>query len=127
MVEGFRMPTKIIIAGGRDFNDYQLLCKTMDALIVNLEEVEVVCGGAKGADSLGERWAKERGLSIKYFIPDWSPNGVYDKSAGHKRNRAMGDYADCLVALWDGASKGTKGMIDYATKLGLKVRVIRYE
>ena len=45
------------------------------------------------------------------------------KAAGHARNRDMGDYADALIALWDGQSKGTKGMIDYAKKKGLEVYV----
>ena len=60
---------------------------------------------------------------IKYFIPDWEGQG---KAAGHIRNRAMGDYATHLVAYFDGKSRGTKGMIEYANKIGLKVRVINY-
>lgn len=116
--------TKIIIAGGRDFKDFSLLCSKMDHLTSNLTEVEAVCGGAKGANSLGEQWAKGRGHKIKYFIPDWDGLG---RGAGHIRNRQMGDYADCLVAFYDGSSKGTKGMIEYADKIKLKVRVISYD
>ena len=121
-----RKSNRIIIAGGRDFEDYPLLKKTMDHLTKNLpiDSIEVVCGGAKGADSEGDYWATSMFIPVTYFIPDWEGQG---KAAGHIRNRAMGDYATHLVAFWDGKSKGTKVMIDYANKLGLKVRVIRYE
>ena len=52
---------RVIVAGGRDFGDYQLLRKTLDNLLCNItEEIVVVCGQAKGADTLGEQYAKER-------------------------------------------------------------------
>lgn len=86
---------------------------------------EVVSGGARGVDRLGELFAKEQDVPIKQFIPDW--NGPLDKAAGHARNRDMGDYADALIALWDGQSKGTKGMIEYAKKKGLQVYVYTKE
>lgn len=121
---------KLIIAGGRDFNDYTLLQSKLDHLLQNIptDSIEIVSGGARGADSLGERYANERGIKIKQFIPEWkNPDGTMNRAAGHIRNRKMGDYADTLVAFWDGQSKGTKGMIDYAIKKGLNVRVVRYE
>lgn len=120
---------KLIIAGGRDFNDYTLLQSKLDHLLQNIptDSIEIVSGGARGADSLGERYANARGIKIKQFIPEWkNPDGTMNRAAGHIRNHKMGDYADTLVAFWDGQSKGTKGMIDYATKKGLNVRVVRY-
>lgn len=78
---------------------------------------EVVSGGAKGVDTLGETWAIKNGVSIKRFPAEWEKYGI---SAGHIRNRKMGDYADALIAIWDGNSKGTKGMIDYAKEKKLK-------
>lgn len=116
---------KVIIAGGRDFYNSQRVMNVMTLLLKNHDysQVEVVCGGARGADSLGEKWALAEGVGLSYFYPDWDNNG---KAAGHIRNRQMGDYADCLVAFWDGTSKGTKSMIDYMNKLKKPTRVIRY-
>lgn len=115
---------RVIIAGGRDFNDYQLLRKTLDNLLCNItEEITVVCGQARGADTLGERYAKERGYSIAYFPADWKK---YGKRAGYLRNEQMAQNADALVAFWDGQSRGTGHMIDLARRYGLKVRIKRY-
>ena len=83
----------------------------------------VVHGTARGADTLGCQWASTWGLSIMPFPADWHTHG---KAAGHIRNAEMADYADVLVAFWDGESKGTKGMIDVALKKGLEVHVYRY-
>jgi hypothetical protein len=118
---------KLIIAGSRDADKFSVLeaiahCSVYGPFSPH-EADEVVCGGAKGADTEGERWAQLNGIEVKYFIPDWLNKG---KSAGHIRNREMGDYATHLLAVWDGQSKGTKGMIDYATKKGLVVYVHRY-
>ena len=112
---------KCIIAGGRDFDDFKRLFSIMDKCPYRI--TEVVCGGAKGADSLGSSWAMERDIPVKLFIPDWEGLG---KRAGFVRNAEMGDYADMLVAFWDNKSKGTKNMIDYATKKGLVVKVFNY-
>ena len=114
---------KVIIAGGRDFNNKKLLFDTMDNFIKNNEVIEIVCGCARGADSIGEEWAKSRKISIKYFPANWNEFG---KRAGFIRNHQMGNYADFLVAFWDGKSKGTKDMIDYMQKLGKHGTVIKY-
>ena len=59
---------RVIIAGGRDFDDYQLLKATMDKLLCNItDEITVVCGQAKGADTLGEQYAMEKGYAIDYY------------------------------------------------------------
>ena len=115
---------RVIIAGGRDFQDYDLLTKTMDRLLSNIkDDIEVVCGMARGADTLGEQYAIERGFSVRYFPADWNR---YGKSAGFIRNAEMAENADALVAFWDGQSHGTRNMIETATSRGLKVRVKRY-
>lgn len=117
------MTYKVIVAGGRHFNNYELLKQKLDVLLSNKEKVEIVSGGAKGADSLGERYAKEKNLLLETKPADWDKHG---NSAGYKRNKEMADYADALVAFWDGKSKGTKHMIDLAKKSNLAVRVIYY-
>ena len=103
---------KVIIAGSRTFNNYKLLQETMDNL--NIEVTEVVCGTARGADIMGEKWALNNGIAVKYFPANWKTEG---RAAGINRNHKMGDYADYLVAFWDRESRGTKDMIDYMQQL----------
>lgn len=117
------MNLRVIIAGGRDFDDYDLLCRTMDTLLVNMGRVTIICGKARGADTLGERYAKERGYPVRYYPADWN---TYGRSAGFIRNEEMAKNADALVAFWDGKSKGTGHMINLAKKHGLKIRVKNY-
>lgn len=115
---------RVIIAGGRDFNDYPLLKETMDKLLVNItDEITVLCGQAKGADTLGEQYAKENGYTVSYHPADWEQ---YGKRAGYLRNEQMAQNADALVAFWNGKSRGTKHMIGLAMHYGLKVRIKLY-
>lgn len=114
-----------IIAGSRSFNDYEFMEHC-------LEEVqrygwnisEVVSGGARGADNFGEKWAYDNAHLLTKFPANWDK---YGKSAGYRRNEDMSDYAESLVAFWDGKSKGTRHMIDIAIKEGLYVKVFYYE
>lgn len=117
---------KTIIAGGRDFKDDTLMHNILKN-ITNITEVtevtEVVCGGAKGADALGKVWAHNNNIPVKMFPAVWDR---YGKSAGYTRNVQMADYADCLIAFWDGKSKGTMHMIKEAKKRKLICHVIMY-
>ena len=116
---------KVIIAGSRAFNDYEMLKRHADYLLQNKNgQIEIVSGHAKGADSLGERYAKERGYSLKLFPAKWE---AYGKRAGYLRNEEMANYADALIAFWDGESKGTEHMINFATEKGLNVRVRNFK
>ena len=112
---------KVIIAGTRTFNNYQLLCNTIKELNINIDEI--VCGGAKGADALGAKYAKENNIPIKYFLADWDK---YGKGAGPIRNHQMGDYADYLIAFWNKKSKGTLDMINYMQQIGKHGKIIYY-
>lgn len=114
---------KVIIAGSRGFNDYQLLAKTCDHILQNQEDVEIVSGGARGADKLGELYAEQCGYDIRRFIPDW---GGLGNSAGFLRNQQMASYADALIAFWDKSSQGTWHMITIAHNAGLKLKVCEY-
>ncbi len=114
---------KVIIAGGRNFDDYAKLCQVCDEFLKDQNKVEIVSGAYKGADQLGERYAAERNHPIKQFPADWRR---YGKSAGQKRNVEMANYADMLIAFWDAKSKGTKNMIDLAAQAGLKVNVFYF-
>lgn len=115
---------KVIIAGSRDFNDYQLLEKLADMYFQNYSpgQIEIVSGGARGADCLGERYAQARGMALRVMPADWNTHG---KSAGYRRNEEMAKYATHCIVFWDGESRGTKHMIDLATKYNLVLRVVR--
>ena len=97
----------------------------MNHLLSNIkDDITVVCGKARGADTLGEQYAKEQGYAVQYFPADWDR---YGKAAGYLRNTEMAKNADALVAFWDGMSLGTRHMIETAKAHGLKVRVKRYD
>lgn len=114
----------IVVAGGRDFNDYDLLKRKLDYYLQNVEPpIIIVSGCAPGADTLGERYANEKGYELMKYPADWER---YGKRAGYIRNTTMAKVGEALVAFWDGVSKGTKLMIDLAKKYGLLVRIIRY-
>lgn len=115
--------SRLIIAGSREFTDYARLKYEMSK-IVSFNVTQIVSGGARGADTLGERYAKEHGIPFVVFKADWDTHG---RSAGYKRNVQMAENADRLLAFWDGESKGTKHMIDIAKSKGLKVKVIMYK
>ena len=116
---------KVIVAGCRDFADYELLKEKCDFYLQNKkpEIIVIVSGHASGADTLGERYAQERGYETEVYPADWKTNG---RAAGPIRNAQMATVADALIAFWDGKSRGTKNMIDTATKRGLQVAVVRY-
>ena len=114
---------KIIIAGGRDFEDYKHLCGICDEVLSHFENVSIVSGTARGTDRLGERYAKEHGYKVDRFPADWDKHG---KRAGYLRNQQMAKYADGLIAFWDNKSKGTKNMISEANKERLMIVVSYY-
>lgn len=113
---------KVIVAGSRNFNDKELLFKTLNKLNSVFEITSIISGTARGADTLGEVWAFDNGIEVLRFKPDWSKG----KSAGFKRNAEMAEVGDCLIAFWDGSSTGTKHMIDLAIKKGLKVKIVNF-
>lgn len=119
---------RVIIAGTRDFDNYELLKSYVDKMLINKrqqgERIIIVSGHCRGADLLGERYAHERGYVLDVYKPDWH---TYGRKAGVLRNRQMAERADALIAFWDGSSRGTKNMIDEAIAHNLLVRVKRYK
>jgi hypothetical protein len=109
---------RTIIAGSRDIRDY----RKVEQAVKNSGFIltEIVSGGARGVDRLGELYGRNHNIPITLFIPDWETIG---KSAGFIRNRQMALQADCLIAVWDGKSKGTKHMIDTAREYNLDVYI----
>lgn len=111
---------KVIVAGSRTFHDYGYLAKELDVRIPPFIE-EIVCGNADGPDKFGAKWAEEHGYPVKHFPAQWDK---YGKAAGIIRNHEMGDYADSLIAFWDGKSPGTRDMIEYMRKQNKYVEVV---
>ena len=117
--------TRIIIAGSRQFNDYEKMLKTLDELGIHLintiDPIEIISGHAPGADTLGERFAKAYDYPLKIFPADWKK---YGRAAGPIRNEQMAKYASeadrgILIAFPIGESKGTRNMIKLAKQYGL--------
>lgn len=109
---------KTIIAGSREITDPSVVDRAIKESGFTI--TEVVSGACRGVDELGEQWAAERGVKVKRFPAGWSELG---KAAGPIRNAAMAKYADALIAIWDGESRGTRHMITLAYSCGLKVFV----
>ena len=136
---------RVIVAGSRDFTNYEQLKAELDAILIHvLPNVIIVSGKAKGADTLGERYAAERGLKVASFPADWknlnvpdavikqNSYGKYNAKAGTDRNVQMAEYASAegngaLVAFWKGNKGGTSHMIKTADEIGLQKRVVRWQ
>ena len=144
---------KVIIAGGRDFNDKEQMRIGVGKVLLGKEnpnnlfntkpfyKVTLITGKAEGADALGEDLAKtEWHIPIEEYPAQWDDiegkpkreigktkyGKKYWKGAGHARNRQMAEVADILIAFWDGRSRGTHNMIKEALDYGLEVHVFRY-
>ena len=114
---------RVIIAGSRSFNNYALLrehCLSVLQEKMKTHRVIIVSGHARGADSLGERFANELGFPFELHPAKWR---LLDKAAGMVRNAEMAKCSDALIAFWDGESRGTRHMINFARKRGLDISV----
>ena len=118
---------KVIIAGSRGFSNYKLLREQCNKFLREKRKTSniiVVSGHARGADTLGEKYAQDEGFTLEIYPAQWKKFG---KRAGYRRNEQMAEVADALIAFWDGSSKGTKHMIDIMNEKNLLVRVVEYE
>lgn len=118
---------KVIIAGSRGFSNYKLLKEKCNEYLREKRKeynIIIISGGARGADTLGEKYAQDEGFSLEVFSANWNKFG---KSAGFRRNEQMAEVADALIAFWDGKSHGTKHMIEIMENKKLLVRVVNYE
>lgn len=107
------------IVGSRSFQDYELLKKHVDPTNI----VAIVSGGARGADTLAEQFAREHNLQMIVFKPDYATHG---RAAPFIRNSAIIEASDAVIAFWDGSSAGTLDSIKKAKKMGKPVTVIEY-
>lgn len=113
---------KVIIAGSRNFNNYDFLQTKINELKLNI--TEIICGEARGADSLGKQYGINHNIPIKSFPAEWDK---YGKSAGYIRNKEMAKYADYLIAFWDGQSRGTNHMINIMRDLNKHGSIFIYK
>ena len=112
---------KVIIAGSRDIVDYDIVEKAVN--LSNFKIDEVVCGGARGVDFLGQQWALNNKVPVSSFIAEWVQ---YGKAAGHIRNGKMANYADAAIVIIKNRSKGSLNMIENAKKRKLLLFVLEY-
>lgn len=122
------MTKKIVVAGSRHFEDYNIAKQYIEECISDIKkdnELVFLYGMCKGADLLGEKFAKENGYQIESYPAEWK---TYGRAAGPKRNEKMAQLCDFVICFWDGNSRGTKSMIDNATKYGkeCKVKIITH-
>ena len=119
---------RLIVAGGRDFNDYPLLSSVLMNFVTQGElkdhAVSIVSGMARGADRLAVQFAREHDVKLHKFPADWDR---HDKAAGFIRNDKMAKFANGLLAFWDGKSRGTAHMINAARQQKLQfIHVFNY-
>lgn len=120
---------RVIIAGSREMADYEVARKAIGEVLGGISKdapVRVVSGHCRGADILGERYAREHCLELSVFPAEWNR---YGRRAGFIRNTWMAEFASeegsegTLIAFWDGQSRGTKMMIGIAEKKGIDTYV----
>lgn len=112
------MKRTVLVCGGRDFDDVNLLWETLDAMHASKPIWLIVNGGARGADLLSTDYAKARDLAIHVYDADWKTHG---RAAGPIRNRKMLDSeaVDIVVAFPGG--RGTRDMVQQAEARGIDV------
>ena len=115
----------LAIVGSRTFNDWILFELEVSKLIKQYPEINtIISGGAKGADKLAEKYAKNYKLKKIIHYPEWD---VWGNSAGMIRNKKIIKDADILIAFWDGKSSGTENVIRLASIKGIPFIKILYD
>ncbi len=120
------MIKKLVIAGSRNFTDYNFFKEKVNICISRIKEeyeLIILSGHCKGVDMMVEKYAKENNLQIEIFPAEWEK---YGKSAGPKRNKIMVDNADFAIAFSSGG-KGTESLIKFAKQKGIPLKIISIE
>lgn len=113
----------IVVGGCRTFNDYEQLSKHLDIILQPYKRTGtiILSGHCSGVDMLAERYAEKHGLTVERHPAEWAR---YGRAAGPIRNEQMVIQADCVIAFWDGVSRGTKSLISYAQKYNKELHII---
>ena len=119
------MGIRIVVGGCRYYNDYSLFCKFVDTCLLKIKDsydIIILSGHCSGVDAMAERYADENNYDLEIYPADWEKHG---KAAGPLRNKKMVEKSDCVVAFWDGKSRGTKSLIDYAKRSEKPLRICK--
>lgn len=117
------MSKRIVVAGCREYKNYEEAKEYIDFCISKIREDEdliFLSGGCRGADLLGERYARENGFELEIYPANWEK---YGRAAGPKRNREMVSAADYIICFWDGKSRGTKTLVEFARRANKPLRI----
>jgi hypothetical protein len=113
---------KLAVVGSRDIDDYKLVEREINKIMVSgCNVVEIISGGAKGVDTLAEKYASEHSIKMTPLKPDWS-KGL---GAGIERNADIINACDVVLAIWDGVSSGTRSSIKLAKLKNKKLIIVR--
>ena len=114
---------RLLVTGGRDYQDFQALCTTLDQIHKETPVTLLIHGGARGADSLAGAWAAFRQVPVRVFPANWDLHG---KAAGHIRNQQMltEGHPDAYLAFPGG--RGTQDMVQRCRKQGIKDILQKY-
>lgn len=117
-----------LVVGSRDFSDYEFMKRKLDKVLARQTNVMIVSGGARGADSLAERYAREKNYPLRVFPARWDELG---KSAGYIRNREMHEFISHspkrgCCAFWDGQSRGTAHNFKLCKEYNTPIRIFNY-
>lgn len=119
------MIKKIVVAGSRNYNNYQQAERYIEFYTKGIAEkytLVFLSGGCQGADKLGEKYAKLKGYEIQIIPAEWDKYGL---KAGPIRNEIMAQIADYVICFWDGKSRGTKNMISNEIKYEKPYRIVK--
>jgi hypothetical protein len=109
----------VAIVGSRSFKDFDLLTITLNKLKIH----EIISGGAVGADFLAEQYAQQHNIKTRIIKPEYKK---YSRVAPIIRNKSIVDNSDLIIAFWNGISRGTKNVIEYAKKTNKKIEIIYF-
>ena len=117
------MIKRVVIAGSRDYTNYEEAKVYIDFCLSNIRkanDIIIISGCASGADAIGEQYAEENGFKVEKYPANWEK---YGRSAGPIRNKQMAEITDYVICFWDGKSKGTKSMIEFAKKYNKTIKL----
>ncbi len=114
---------RVVVCGSREYENYDEAKRFLEESIGSVEKgkLMILSGACRGADRLGERFAQEKGYSVEYYPAQWEK---YGRGAGIRRNKEMAEKCDMVICFWDGKSRGTASMIEFAKKKEKQVLIM---
>ena len=125
MKKNLQSPKRVVIGGCRYYHNYEDFSCFVDFCLSRIKKehkIIILSGHCTGVDMMAERYAKENKFDLEIYPAEWDK---YGKSAGPRRNREMVLKADFIIAFWDGKSRGTHSLIDYASNFKKPFKIYR--